>query len=69
MVNDLPQMCGAVMVLCSCKIMMYTIARDPDIAIFVEMMSNIQKSLLRFGLGFIWLFVGQSSWLNQFSNL
>ena len=40
--------------------MMYTIARDPDIAIFVEMMSNIQKSLLKFGLGFVWLFVGTS---------
>ena len=51
---------GALMVLCSCKIMMYTIARDPDIAIFVEMMSNIQKSLLKFGLGFVWLFVGEA---------
>jgi len=37
---------------------MHTIAREPDIAIFVEMMSKIQKSLVKFGIGFVWLFVG-----------
>lgn len=52
---------GALMSLFSCKIMMHTIAREPDIAIFVEMMSTIQKSLIKFAIGFIWLFVGKFS--------
>ena len=42
----------------SCRIMMHTIARDPDIAIFVEMVSQIQISLLKFFVSYIWLFVG-----------
>lgn len=49
---------AAFMVLASCNIMMHTIARDPDSAIFVEMVSAIQKSLFRFLVSYIWLFIG-----------
>ncbi|TRY70665.1 hypothetical protein TCAL_09681 [Tigriopus californicus] len=49
---------AAFLVLGSCRITMHTIARDPDIAIFVEMVSNITHSLMKFFLGYVWLFVG-----------
>ena len=39
--------------------MMLIIARDPDIAIFVKTVTNVQKNLLKFALGFIWLFIGK----------
>ncbi len=49
---------AGMLVLASCRIMMHTIARDPNLAIFVEMVSTIQRSLLRFLIGYVWLFVG-----------
>jgi hypothetical protein len=30
-----------------------------DIAIFVKTVTTIQKSLIKFALGFIWLFIGK----------
>ncbi len=48
----------ALLVLASCRIMMHTIAREPNMAIFVEMVSTIQRSLFRFLVGYVWLFVG-----------
>ncbi len=35
---------AALLVLASCRIMMHTIAREPNMAIFVEMVSTIQVS-------------------------
>ena len=55
---DEHKLIAAFLVLCACRITMHTIARDPDIAIFVEMVSNIQATLFKFLLGYIWLFVG-----------
>ena len=48
------------MVLISCRVTMWIISRDPDIAIFFKTVTSIQKGLLRFGLGFVWLFIGIS---------
>ena len=36
----------------------HPINRDPDIAIFVEMFDNIKKSIWKFFISYIWLFVG-----------
>jgi hypothetical protein len=49
---------GAFLVLGSCRILMHTIARDPDIAIFVEMVEHIKKSIMKFFISYIWLFLG-----------
>ena len=38
--------------------MMHTIARDPHIAIFVEMVTKIQAQLFKFLTSYIWIFVG-----------
>jgi len=49
---------SSLMVLISCRVMLFIIARDPDFAIFLKTVISIQKGLLWFGLGFMWLFVG-----------
>ena len=49
---------GSILVLFTCHNMVHAIARDPDIAIFVEMVSRLQKTLFKFLLSYIWLFVG-----------
>lgn len=48
----------AFLVMASCRIMMHTIARDPDIAIFVEMVTKIQGQLFKFLISYIWIFAG-----------
>ena len=50
---------SSISVLITCYVMMLIIARDPDIAIFVKTVTNVQKNLLKFALGFIWLFIGK----------
>ena len=49
---------GSILVLLTCHNMVHAIARDPDIAIFVEMVSRLQKTLFKFLLSYIWLFIG-----------
>ena len=58
---DLQRMISALMVLISCRVMLFIIARDPDLAIFLKTVISIQKGLLWFALGFAWLLVGNRS--------
>ena len=51
-------MIGAFLVIFSCRTLLYTIARDPDIAIFVEMKGYITKSIFKFFVSYIWIFIG-----------
>ena len=43
--------------------MMYTMSRDPDNAIFVEMMFKITGNLMKFLTSYVWLFLG---WFTAF---
>ena len=49
---------GALLVIGSCRTLLYTISRDPDIAIFVEMFDHIKKSIFKFFISYIWIFIG-----------
>ncbi len=49
---------ASLLVLLVCHNMVQAIARDPDIAILVEMVSTIQKTLGKILLSYVWLFVG-----------
>ena len=49
---------GALLVIGSCRTLLYTISRDPDIAIFVEMFDHIKKSMFKFFISYIWIFIG-----------
>jgi hypothetical protein len=49
---------ASLLVILVCRNMVRAIARDPDIAIFVEMVSTIQRTLFKFLLSYVWLFVG-----------
>ena len=51
-------MIGAFLVIFSCRTLLYTISRDPDIAIFVEMKGYITKSIFKFFVSYIWIFIG-----------
>ena len=49
---------AAFMVIISCRIMMHTFARNPDVAIVSEMVDHIRSSLLKFFFSYIFIFLG-----------
>uniref|UniRef100_A0A0K2T880 Uncharacterized protein n=1 Tax=Lepeophtheirus salmonis TaxID=72036 RepID=A0A0K2T880_LEPSM len=49
---------STISVLIVSKMMVQVIARDPDIAIFVEMVKKIQLGLCRIFISYVWLYIG-----------
>ena len=49
---------AAWLVLICCHSMAYTMSRDSENAIFIEMMFKIMGNLWKFGISYIWLFIG-----------
>ena len=58
---EIHRILAGVLVLVCCHSMAYTMSRDPDNAIFVEMMFKIMGNLCKFMMSYIWLFVGWSA--------
>lgn len=58
--NDGHRAVSALMVLLSCRSLVFTIARDPSIAIFVEMFDDIKHSIGKIFLTYISFFIGWS---------
>ena len=49
---------GGLLAILSCRSLLYTIARNPDIAIFVEMVDSIKKSMFTLIISYASLFIG-----------
>ena len=49
---------AALLVLVCCHSMAYTMSRDSENAIFIEMMFKIMGNVTKFGVSYVWLFVG-----------
>ena len=55
---DVHKALGVFIVLLSCRSFLHTIARDPELAIFVEMFDHVRKVIFKFFISYFSLFVG-----------